>query len=409
MGLTPTGLAVARALGRRGVRVVATHGGADPPAAASRYLRPVRSPGARRPAELLRFYVELASELGCRAALLPTGDRNVRFLSEHRDALARHYAFSVCDAELLDTMSSKRDFVALAERHDLPIPPTVLPANRAELLDALGRIEPPYVVKPEFTHLWQAPEVAAAGVRGAKAVPARDREAVLRLYDRLAPIEARLVVQRMIVGPDENHLSYLGLVEHDGTVRAEFVTRKLRTAPAHYGMASLAESVRSDEVCELGRSILLALGYRGMGGVQLKRDERDGRLYLVEMGVRFSFYTALPVACGVDFPYFCFRSLRREPFDVPATYPGGRRWWNPIEDAKAMRVYRRDGTWSWPRWLRSVLRPHTNALFSWDDPVPGFVALERALTGALGGARERSPGPSSAAPAGEAQRASSSS
>ena len=42
MGLTPTGLAVARALGRRGVRVVATHGGADPPAASSDSERAVR-------------------------------------------------------------------------------------------------------------------------------------------------------------------------------------------------------------------------------------------------------------------------------------------------------------------------------------------------------------------------------
>jgi len=386
MGLTVTGLAAARALGRRGVRVVGAHGGANPPAASSRHLTAVRSPTAAEPDKLLRFYVDLAVSLGGRPVLLPTGDRNVRFLSEHRERLAKHFAFSVCDPLLLDTMSSKRDFVALARQHDLPIPATVLPADRAELVAALERIEPPYVVKPEFTHLWQAAAVAAAGVRGAKAVPAPDRETVLQLYDRLAPIDPRLVVQRMIVGPDENHLSYLGLVEPDGCIRAEFVTRKLRTAPAHYGMSSLAESFRSEEVCRLGRSTLLKLGYRGLGGAQFKRDQRDSRLYLVEMGVRFSLYTALPVACGVDFPYFCFRSLRGEPFAPPTGYPAGHRWWNPFDDLRAMKRYVADGSWNWSGWLRSVARPHTNALFAWDDPVPGVVALGRTLAGSLRGA-----------------------
>jgi glycine/D-amino acid oxidase-like deaminating enzyme len=87
MGLTVTGLAVARALGRRGIEVVAVHSGPVPAMARSRYLRPVRGPGNDDAGKLLDFYLELARSLGRGAVLLPTGVRNVRFLEQHQDQL----------------------------------------------------------------------------------------------------------------------------------------------------------------------------------------------------------------------------------------------------------------------------------------------------------------------------------
>ena len=82
---------------------------------------------------LLELYVDLVRGFGRRAVLLPAGDRNVRFIAEHRAIFAKHYAFRIGDHGLLDVISSKRAFVAVAERHGLPLPPTILPGSREEL------------------------------------------------------------------------------------------------------------------------------------------------------------------------------------------------------------------------------------------------------------------------------------
>ena len=104
------------------------------------------------------------------------------------------------------------------------------------------------MIKPEYTELWRSPAAREAGLASAKAIPVADRRSLLETYDRLAPIDNRLLVQEMVQGPDENHFEYHVLIDPDGTLRAEFAGRKLRLAPPHYGMGTYAESVDVREV-----------------------------------------------------------------------------------------------------------------------------------------------------------------
>jgi predicted ATP-grasp superfamily ATP-dependent carboligase len=189
----------------------------------------------------------------------------------------------------------------------------------------------------------------------------------------------------MIVGPDENHESYQVFIDPQGETRAEFIGRKLRLAPAHYGMGCFVESIHSGEILKAGRDVMHKTGYRGVGGVQFKRDDRDGRNYLVEMGIRHNVYTGLAVACGIDLPYYAYMTCIGRPFSVPTRYPGGKCWWNPADDLRAMRTYARDGSWTWGQWFASILRFPTNAYFQWRDPMPGLVLLKRV--GAAAGRR----------------------
>jgi predicted ATP-grasp superfamily ATP-dependent carboligase len=369
MGVHVTGLAVARALGRRGIPVVGASDG-RPVGAPSRHLRFVRAPSLQDGAAACDFYLDLGRRIDGRAVLIPTGDPGVLFLSRHRDVLASRFLFHVPDADVLEAITSKRRLVAVAQLHGLPLPPTILPERRADLEDTLGGVEFPCVIKPEFTHLWRSPAARRAGVGDAKAIPIDTRSDLLSWYDRLATVDPRLIVQTMVIGPDENHIEYHGFIDREGEIRAEFVGRKLRLAPAHYGSGSYVESIHAEDALQVGRSVLRGIGYQGMANLDLKRDQRDGRLYLFEINPRFSVWTALDVACGVDFPYYYYRTCLGQPFAAPACYPAGRFWLNPVADVRSMRVYARDGTWSWGRWLASVLRCSVNAVFAWDDPRP---------------------------------------
>jgi predicted ATP-grasp superfamily ATP-dependent carboligase len=230
------------------------------------------------------------------------------------------------------------------------------------------------VIKPDFPDLWCTSKARACNVFGEKAVPVWSASELSSTYESLVQVDPRLIVQQMVVGPDANHLEFPTIVDPDGDNQTEFVARKLRLAPAHFGMGCYVESIRCDEVVETARGILRVLGYRGVAMVQFKRDERDGKLYLLEINPRFTVWTSLPVACGVDLPYYYYRASLGEPFSPPTSHAIGKTWWDPVADVVAMKAYFGDGTWNWWRWLITILRRSTNAYFTWDDPMPGLTA-----------------------------------
>ena len=160
-------------------------------------------------------------------------------------------------------------------------------------------------------------------------------------------------------------------------MRAEFAGRKLRLAPPHYGMGTYAESIDARDVLDTGRLVFERLGYRGMGHVDLKRDTRDGKLYLFELNPRFSVWTGLDIACGIDFPYYYYLTCIGEEYVAPRLYAIGRRWLNFETDRKGIKTYVRDRTWTRTRWLASLPRATVWALFAVDDPIPSWVSFRR--------------------------------
>jgi predicted ATP-grasp superfamily ATP-dependent carboligase len=371
MGLSTAALAVARSLGRRGVPMVGVHHGErPPPASACRYLHAVRAPDIEDGPALLEFYLRLGERLGHQPVLMPTGDQNVLFIVRHREALSRRFRTLLGDSRLLERIASKATFLDLCREHDLPIPPTAVPESETELEQLVPRLRFPCVVKPEFTHLWRTPAAAAAGLGRAKALPVADPEALMACYRRVAAVTPRVIVQEMIVGPDANHESYCALTDTDGRRLGEFVARKLRVAPAHFGMGCLVESVRTPDVIAEGRRVLEALQLHGFAGVQFKRDQRDGRVSLIEMTIRFPVWAALPPASGVDFPFMFYRLCAGQPVSPAGAPRTGTLWLDSRADLLAMPNYLSDG--SWTRWAyhRSRLRADVSAHFAWDDPAP---------------------------------------
>lgn len=377
MGLNMTGLAVARSLARRGVAVVGLDSERTP-ASRSRHLSFRRRPPLDH-ADALGASLAVADALGGRPVLMPVADTHVLFIARHARRLAERFAFLTPAPERLERVVSKRGLAELSEAHDLPLPRTVTMVAGEDAAAAAAGLRFPCVVKPELSFQWTPERLAGLGLAPAKAIAVDDAEGLRSLCERLAPLGGEIVIQEMIVGPDENHLAYQAVIGPEGSVLGELVHRKRRLAPAHNGLAVLATSVRDAEAIRIGRRVLAALDYRGVGSVALKRDARDGRLYLLEVNVRFPLTTGLATAAGVDLPSLYYDACRGQAQPPSPGYVAGRSWTYLLWDFGSMwRTYSRDGTWTWGGWARSLAACRTEAVFARDDPVPFLADVARA-------------------------------
>jgi predicted ATP-grasp superfamily ATP-dependent carboligase len=377
MGISVPGLGVTWALAERGIPVIGVDSRRTP-MSYSRHMRFHLAPPTSDGLALRDFYLELARAIDGTAVLFPTADEQVEFLAEHREALEPHFRFFIADTDVIEEVVSKHGLTRLSEQFDLPLPRTVSIRDRDRLEACAAELRFPCVIKPEFNYSWKPERLAAIGLGPLKALPVEDREELLVNYDRLSTVDPAVIIQEMVVGPDEGHYDYHVFVDPDGEIRGEFLGRKLRLAPPHYGVGTYVESLVHEDVILAARRIVRLVGYRGVANVQFKRDERDGIPYLLDFNPRFNLWTGLAVACGVDLPHLYWCHCLGLPYDSPTGWQVGRHWLHLVRDLNSMQTYSRDGTCSWSEWIKTVRRPSVPAVMSMKDPLPGLVEITRA-------------------------------
>jgi len=130
------------------------------------------------------------------------------------------------------------------------------------------------------------------------------------------------------------------------------------------------------ELAELGWRFLKGIDYRGITSIEFKRDDRDGRLKLIELNPRLWQQNAQATACGVNFPLIQFRDLTGSAPSPQLRFKEGVRWLDLQADFQAFWAYRRAGELSTLAWLRSIAGARSFATFALDDPGPFLKAHE---------------------------------
>ena len=95
---------------------------------------------------------------------------------------------------------------------------------------------------------------------------------------------------------------------------------------------------------------------RGIANVEFKRDERDGRLKLIECNDRFTAANEQFRRAGLDLALFVYSRLAGRPAPPVDAYRAGVRLWHPGKDFRAFLELRRRGELTTAAWLRSVAR-----------------------------------------------------
>src|SRR5581483_8173701 len=149
-----------------------------------------------------------------------------------------------------------------------------------------------------------------------------------------------------------------------------------------FAVGTLLERVHCPDLAELALGFCRAIGYRGLGEVELKRDARDGQYKLIELNPRLWQQAAHPARCGIDFALLQYLDLSgQHPLPLTRVRPGVK-WLDVVNDVQAGLEYWRRGAISSAGWLRSYHGVEAFTRFAPDDPLPflatrGAAALRR--------------------------------
>ena len=369
LGIHYGSLGIARSLGRMRVPVYGVDGELRSNAFASRYFRGRHQWDFARasPHSSVDFLLGLRATLGRNAVLIPTTDVTAQLVADCAAELGDSYRFQDNASALVRQLCRKPELHALARRHGVPSPETLLPRSVQDAQIFADRVKFPLVLKASNG----AGLDASAGRR---MVIVRTREELIENYpSRKNPAEPDLMLQEYIPGGDDTIWMFNGYFDRKSECVAGFTGKKLRQYPIHTGATSLGISLHNQIVHELTTNFMNRLGYRGIIDIGYRYDARDGLYKLLDVNPRIGATFRLFVgADGTDVARLLYLDLTSQP--LPTITPVyGRKWLDENRDFFASRQYREEGSLTMAAWIGSFRGVHEAAWFAWDDLIPALL------------------------------------
>lgn len=384
VGLCGHGLALARALHRTGIPVLALEATRSLPGTATlsaeiEWVRDINGAGLIAALQALarRF------EPGDRPVLYLTNDRMVATVAAHRRELAGRYRLSWSDcAERLVPLLDKLNIEARCAAVGLDYPRSAMVRSEADLKALHSRLRFPIIFKPSRP---------LSSFKTAVASALDDAYQVLQRHRGSLPF----IAQEFIPG-DDRHIHFGALYLDRGRVLARFQGRKLRSRPM--GHTTIAESSPNADVARLAERFYDGLEISGPVSLELKRGP-DGRYWVIEPTVgRTDFWVDVCIHNGVDLPVIEYRHQLAQ--SLPATTqrrqvvwinderdPFAKLWlfaheprialeqhrrtlYFDVEDMGPQHQHRRDHR----RWLFAALGKRVRQLVGWRAPARNAAA-----------------------------------
>lgn len=366
MGMDANGLGVARALGRQGVPVIGLDDRSKIPGFKSRYVKPRICPDVMsEPDSVLEMLLGIGSELGHKAVLFPTTDAFALFLSRQRNQLSQCYDFNIPPVGSEELIVNKRRQYEEAEKLGIPIAEVFYPRHDEDVADIAAKAIFPAFIKPTSSHLWSM-HFANKGFIVRNRIELREKMA------KVLPTGLEVMVQAIMTPPSKDLYSVGAYFGKDGYISPSITWHKLRQYPPNFGVGSLVESVHQPDVEELGLRYLKGIGYQGIGYVEFKKDQRDGRWKMVELNARTGQTNALQEAAGMSLPLIAYTDITGGDLTRFRDYQDGVLWWNGLCDLDSCwRLWRR-GEERLGEWPRSFLACDVHAYFAFEDMMPAL-------------------------------------
>ena len=194
------------------------------------------------------------------------------------------------------------------------------------------------------------------------------------LFERATALAGagEVLIQDIVPGDGTHQFAYCAFFK-EGHAIGSMEARRRRQHPHEFGRAStFVETIDLPALGALSERFLHAIDYYGLVEVEFKLDPRDGQFKLLDVNARTWGYHTLGPSAGVDFPYLLYRDQTGTTVD-PCRGKSGVSWIRLLTDIPTgiIEVGRRRLKFS--EYLRSLRGFNTEAVFSWEHPMPGIV------------------------------------
>jgi len=238
--------------------------------------------------------------------ILPSGVAATRFLSKYRRVLQELCAIApVPDLAALELARDKGRLSTHMQSSGIPHPRTIVVREPSEAIGFFDSLGGPALMKP----------LLSAGGRGFIRF---DRREILERWSQGTEAPEDYLLQEFIPGHDID----CSVLSHHGTILAHTVQRGTQGGIRSYAAPAAVEFIDHQGAFEIASMLAGSLRWSGVAHIDMRYDERDGTVKVLELNPRYWRSLLGSTTVGVNFPYLaCLYALRGR-FDPPASSPG---------------------------------------------------------------------------------------
>ncbi len=365
-GASPTGLAVARDLGRLGIPICIADFEPVRPAFGTRFHSTTLDPVVQAdPSRLIADLVNLGMNAEFKPVLIPTSDAMLCLIAENSHELSEYFVISESLKNgVYERFLNKERFANLCEENHIPAPKTSFPLNAEQFVEEAKEFRYPLIAKPVLGHLWRK------RLRGRKLLVIKSESKLHGMIQRFGDDLQGLMFQELIPGV-ESDIWVAGLyTDQHCRLQCSFVGRKLRQYPYQFGSASLVESCHNESVLDLSKKIVEVAHFSGLCGTEFKLDERDGILKAIEVNPRPTLWYGLISAANVPLIEHAYADLLGLPAPQNKQQCEGVRWLFFEKDLVTVSHLLLKGEIGVLSYFRSLWKVKSHAVFVIDDLSP---------------------------------------
>ena len=230
--------------------------------------------------------------------LFVTSDAYLKFLGDHFDALKQCCYFPYPEVSMVEALLDKQKSHGAFASVGLPVPDTQAIERGSDLALCL---KAPIVLKPLVQTDWTLNCEAMLVTNQRKVLFFGTIETAAKAVSELNSY-GPMVAQSFIPGGDDCLYYYVGYRGQNGKMLASCGNRKISTLQEGMGSETHLVTGSPADVTSLGEHVFEALDIKGVAGVDIKRDARTGKLYVIEVNYRFGLSDGILLASGLDLP-----------------------------------------------------------------------------------------------------------
>jgi len=231
--------------------------------------------------------------------VLPAGQSAIGLLSSRGDCLPESATIApMPNRNVFDIAVDKWLTAEFLARSELPTPPTILCGGGGSFEQRVRNLRFPVLVK------------AVRGM-GGSGIECFDNPTDL-LQSPIAGSD-KFIAQSFVTGYDID----CSVLCRDGHILAHTIQRSFVPGDGSYGPSTRLDFVHDEETFDIVRRLMRELNWSGVAHVDLRYDEQDRQIKILEINPRFWITVVGSLKAGINFPYLLSLAALNVDFAAP--------------------------------------------------------------------------------------------